>query len=91
MAKKTVFRRCAKWLPLSPELRTALSADDEDYSYKEDKKPCGTNDNFAKEIFAEIREDVAGENVQESAENKDNVVEAEEVKEAETESKESLL
>jgi recombination protein RecT len=31
MAKKTVFRRKAKWLPLSPELRTALDADDKDF------------------------------------------------------------
>lgn len=32
MARKTVFRRVAKWLPLSPEMRTALDADDEDYT-----------------------------------------------------------
>ena len=30
MAKKTVFRRLAKWLPLSPEFRDAAEADDED-------------------------------------------------------------
>src|SRR5574343_1289268 len=29
MAKKTVFRRLSKWLPLSPEFRDALEADDE--------------------------------------------------------------
>ncbi|MEM4203012.1 MAG: recombinase RecT [Candidatus Methanomethylicaceae archaeon] len=29
MAKKTVFRRLAKWLPLSPEYRDALDADDD--------------------------------------------------------------
>lgn len=29
MAKKTVFRRLSKWLPLSPEFRDALDADDE--------------------------------------------------------------
>lgn len=29
MAKKTVFRRCQKWLPISAELRTALDADDD--------------------------------------------------------------
>lgn len=28
MAKKTVFRRLAKWLPLSPEFRDAVEADD---------------------------------------------------------------
>lgn len=30
MAKKTVFRRLSKWLPLSPEFRDALEADDDD-------------------------------------------------------------
>lgn len=29
MAKKTVFRRLSKWLPLSPEFRDAVDADDE--------------------------------------------------------------
>lgn len=29
MAKKTVFRRCQKWLPISAELRSALDADDD--------------------------------------------------------------
>jgi recombination protein RecT len=29
MAKKTVFRRLSKWLPLSPELRDRIEADDE--------------------------------------------------------------
>jgi hypothetical protein len=29
MAKKTVFRRLSKWLPLSPEFRDAVTADDE--------------------------------------------------------------
>lgn len=31
MAKKTVFRRLAKWLPLSAEFRDAADKDDEDY------------------------------------------------------------
>ena len=29
MAKKTVFRRCQKWLPISPEIRDALEKDDD--------------------------------------------------------------
>ena len=29
MAKKTVFRRCSKWLPMSPELADALDRDDD--------------------------------------------------------------
>ncbi len=31
MAKKTVFKRLAKWIPQSPELRQAVDIDDEDY------------------------------------------------------------
>lgn len=31
MAKKTVFKRLAKWIPQSPELRKAIETDDEDY------------------------------------------------------------
>lgn len=31
MAKKTVFKRLAKWIPQSPELRQAVEFDDEDY------------------------------------------------------------
>jgi recombinational DNA repair protein RecT len=31
MAKKTVFKRCSKWVPLSPEVRDAVEKDDEDY------------------------------------------------------------
>ena len=31
MAKKTVFKRLAKWIPQSPELRQAIAYDDEDY------------------------------------------------------------
>lgn len=31
MAKKTVFKRLGKWIPLSPELRDAIEKDDEDF------------------------------------------------------------
>lgn len=31
MAKKTVFRRLSKWLPLSPEMQKVLDIDDEDF------------------------------------------------------------
>lgn len=31
MAKKTVFRRLSKWLPLSPEMQKAFDIDDEDF------------------------------------------------------------
>lgn len=43
MAKKTVFRRCTKWLKLSPDVLDAFRSDDEEYSF--------TNSN------AEIRKD----------------------------------
>jgi len=32
MAKKTVFRRLVKWLPISPEIRDVLDRDDEEYT-----------------------------------------------------------
>ena len=32
MGKKTVFRRCAKWLPLSPEQQKAFDYDNEDFN-----------------------------------------------------------
>lgn len=38
MAKKTAFKRLAKWLPLSPELREAISIDDEN-TMDFDQKP----------------------------------------------------
>ncbi len=31
MWKKTVFKRCSKWAPLSPEVRDLIEKDDEDY------------------------------------------------------------
>lgn len=37
MAKKTAFKRLAKWLPLSPELREAIAIDDENTSDFEEK------------------------------------------------------
>lgn len=33
MAKKTVFRRCSKWLSLSPELRDVVEADDDQFDH----------------------------------------------------------
>jgi len=35
MAKKTVFRRHSKWLPLSPELREKIEKDDEPLTEQE--------------------------------------------------------
>lgn len=33
MAKKTVFKRLAKWIPQSPEVQKAIEIDDEDYRF----------------------------------------------------------
>ena len=52
MAKKTVFRRCSKWLPLSPELRSAIEADDDEYRSGVDSDfgiNFAANDKFAQE------------------------------------------
>ena len=35
MAKKTVFKRLAKWIPQSPEVQKAIEYDDEDYKKRE--------------------------------------------------------
>ena len=37
MSKKSVFRRLSKWLPLSPEIRSATEADDDQYEHHETK------------------------------------------------------
>ena len=50
MAKKTVFRRCSKWLPLSPELRSTIEADDEDYSESAAEIHHAANDKFAQTV-----------------------------------------
>ena len=47
MGKKTVFRRCSKWLPLSPELQSAIEADDEDYAAAASEIKHAANDKFA--------------------------------------------
>lgn len=39
MAKKTVFRRASKWLPLSPEIRTAIEQDDDVIDVTPEKRP----------------------------------------------------
>lgn len=50
MAKKTVFRRCSKWLPLSPELRRAIEADDEDYTASASEVKHAAQDKFAQDV-----------------------------------------
>lgn len=46
MWKKTVFRRLTKWLPLSPEYRDALDADDADSSVVVTSQPAATPTKF---------------------------------------------
>lgn len=50
MSKKTVFRRCSKWLPLSPELRSAIETDDADYTETAVEIKHAANDKFAREV-----------------------------------------
>lgn len=75
MAKKTVFRRCSKWLPLSPELRSAIEADDADYVDTAGAIHHSADDKFAQSVGvtsepavdAEViheSEDVQGDNAQ---------------------------
>lgn len=43
MAKKTVFRRLSKWLPLTPEVRTAIEKDDEQFDNTDTSINVGTS------------------------------------------------
>lgn len=45
MAKKTAFRRLSKWLPLSPDIRSKVEVDDEDFEF-DDIKPAVVAPNF---------------------------------------------
>lgn len=44
MGKKTVFKRCSKWLPLSPEFMAAVSHDDSDFEEREERAPLILSD-----------------------------------------------
>jgi len=46
MAKKTVFRRLSKWLPLSPEFRDAVDADDRSDAIDTQVTPVGASIDF---------------------------------------------
>lgn len=62
MAKKTVFKRLAKWIPQSPELRQAIDFDDDDYR-KADNTPSSTlqPEELNPEDYAPIELDVPQE------------------------------
>lgn len=54
MAKKTVFRRCSKWLPLSPEQQKAFDFDNEDFSNDiASAVENAVNDKFAQAMAAQ--------------------------------------
>lgn len=44
MGKKTVFKRCSKWLPLSPEFMAAVTHDDSDFEEREVRAPLILSD-----------------------------------------------
>lgn len=65
MAKKTVFRRCSKWIPLSPEVQKAFDFDNDDFSSEISAAVASAvNDKFnqavnaAKEAPAAIPEEI---------------------------------
>ena len=61
MAKKTVFRRLSKWLPLSPEVRDAVEADDElEAKRAETARPIFESNEVKPQIF-ELPEPTAEE------------------------------
>ena len=66
MAKKTVFRRLAKWLPLSPEIRENMEGDDES-QFSKMKRVAPARPMFkqieteADEVVAEIQNEQGGD------------------------------
>lgn len=58
MAKKTVFRRLSKWLPLSPEFRDAVDADDEPLPAVIESTAAGLVATVPFELPAEAEDDV---------------------------------
>lgn len=52
MAKKTVFRRASKWVPLSSEIRDALHSDDDQFrqQHVHEVRPGNTLDSVTKQI-----------------------------------------
>ena len=62
MAKKTAFRRLAKWLPLSPEVRQKIEIDDDQFENMKRAKAVqpvrpmlgGANKEIAGEVVAEV-------------------------------------
>lgn len=60
MGKKTTFRRCSKWLPLSPEVQKAFDFDNEDFSNEINNAVANAiNDKFNQAVNAASEPPVA--------------------------------
>lgn len=69
MAKKTVFKRLSKWLPVTPDLQAAVEHDDEDY------KPNGSQSDFSETRAGRVTaSELLGGNNGDDAETQDGEV-----------------
>lgn len=73
MAKKTVFKRLAKWIPQSPEMQKAIELDDEDYTRKAQVIDNPMNDISAEDRYKAVDfNPETGEIIEENEENTTN-------------------
>lgn len=82
MAKKTVFRRLSKWLPLSPELKDRIGKDDDQFDPRMEVSQSGSNgsSDMASRIMNSINPyQDTGEEVEEAQEQNMEEVEVAEV------------
>lgn len=54
MAKKTVFKRLAKWIPQSPELQNAIDIDNQEYTSYKQEVVYSKDDSDAEDIYAPL-------------------------------------
>lgn len=73
MAKKTVFKRLSKWLPVTPDLQAAIDKDDEEYANKHER-------NFSSERSGRVTaSDLLGGHNHEEPEENGEIIEGETV------------
>lgn len=73
MAKKTVFKRLSKWLPVTPDLQAAIDKDDEEYANKHER-------NFSSERSGRVTaSDLLGGRNHEEPEENGEIIEGETV------------
>ena len=73
MAKKTVFKRLAKWIPQSPEMQKAIELDDEDYTRKAQVIDNPMNDISVEDRYKAVEfNPETGEIIEEKEENTTN-------------------